>query len=221
MSLSLVRRRATSPCLLVLCALVSSTSSLGGGQAPSSVPAETDRLIAVAKTWATVKYLHPYLSDHPIDWDKALLDALPRIRSSQDNSEYKTAVGAMLSVLQDPLTRVLSRDDKLELPPGITPQRTRIHHGLPPYTNGWRGFYSGVVERSAAPVSTMSLPLGSGLTASIRLSEPIAQGRRAESFDLRDRTIGECFSFSGTAPAGCIPVVGRSSLLLRLQGSDG
>jgi C-terminal processing protease CtpA/Prc len=191
MTLWLVRRRATSLRLLALCALVSSTSSLGAAQAPSTPPAETDRLIAVAKTWATVKYFHPYLSDRHIDWDQALLDALPRIRSARDNSEYKTAVDAMLSVLQDPLTRAVSPDDKLELPPGITPQRTRIHHGLPSHTNGWRGFYSGVVERSAALVSTMSLPLGSGLTASIRLSEPIAKGLTAEPFDRRDQDYSE------------------------------
>jgi hypothetical protein len=92
---------------------------LWAGQAPSNPPPDTDRLLAIAKTWATVKYFHPYLPDRPIDWDKALLDALPRLRNARDTAEYKSAVDAMLSVLQDPLTRVLSPREKLEIPSEI------------------------------------------------------------------------------------------------------
>src|SRR3954470_23333261 len=186
MTLWLVRRQATSLCLSALCALVSSTWLPGAEQAPSSAPAETDRLLAVAKTWATVKYFHPYLADRPIDWDKALIAALPRIRSARDSAEYGSAVNAMLSVLQDPLTRVLSGGEKLELPVEIAPQRTRIHYGLAPHTNGWRGFYSGIVVRSASPVSVMSQPLGSNVTASIRLSDPITRGSASVPLVARD-----------------------------------
>jgi C-terminal processing protease CtpA/Prc len=154
--------------------------------------AETDRLIAVAKTWSAVKYFHPYLADRPIDWDQALLDALPRIRSARDAVEYKSAVDAMLSVLGDPLTRVLSPGETLNLPSEISPQRTRIHYGLAPHTNGWRGFYSGVIERSATPVAVMSQPLGEDLTASIRLSEPITkEAVRAPSGAPPDRDYSE------------------------------
>ena len=70
---------------------------------------------------------------------------------------WRDAVGS-----GDPLTRVLSAGEKLNVPSEIAPQRTRIHYGLAPHTDGWRGFYSGVIERSAAPVSVMSQPLGPG-----------------------------------------------------------
>ncbi len=181
------RRRALNPGLAAICALLVSISPHCEAQTTSGTSAETDHLIAVAKTWATVKYFHPYLADRPIDWDKALLDALPRIRNARDTSDYKAAVSAMLSVLQDPLTRVLSSGEKLDLPSEISPQRTRIHYGLAPHTNGWRGFYSGVVERSATPVSVMSQPLGSDLTASIRLSEPMDKGAVRASSGVPDR----------------------------------
>src|SRR3954453_21593699 len=176
MNLSLVRRRATDRGRSVFYAFLFVAQQLWAAQS-GSVPANTpeaDRLIAVGKTWSTVKYFHPYLADRPIDWDKALLDALPRVRTARDAAEYKAAVNAMLSVLGDPLTRVLSAGETVDLPSEATPQRTRIHYGLAPHTNGWRGFYSGVIERSATPVSVMSQPLGEQLTASIRLSEPIA-----------------------------------------------
>src|SRR5436305_15109682 len=149
MNLWLVRQRATDRGVSVLLAFFFIAEQLWAGQTPPApaTPAETDRLIAVGKNWSTVKYFHPYLADRPIDWDKALLDALPRVRSARDTAEYKAAVNAMLSVLGDPLTRVLSAGETVNLPSEITPQRTRIHYGLAPHTNGWRGFYSGVIER--------------------------------------------------------------------------
>lgn len=171
--------------------LAISALPLWAWQSPSTNSAETDRLVAVAKIWATVKYLHPYLANRPIDWDKALMDALPRIRAARDTTEYKSAVGAMLSVLQDPLTRVLSPGEEPQSPSEITPQRTRIHYGLAPRTNGWHGFYSGIIERSAAPVSVISQPLGSDLAASIRLSQPIAEGSRPVSVAKPDRDYSE------------------------------
>ena len=179
---SLVRRRATELRLSAFCALLLAVSSLWAAQqTPAASSAETERLVAVAKMWTTVKYFHPYLADRPIDWDKALIGALPRIRKARDTAELKAALGTMLSVLADPLTRVTSPGEKLELPSEIAPQRTRIHYGLAPHTRGWRGFYSGVIERSAAPVSVMSQALGSDLSVSIRLSEPVAANSRPVS----------------------------------------
>ncbi|MFL6448402.1 MAG: S41 family peptidase [Bryobacteraceae bacterium] len=188
----LVRRRATNRSVSALWALLLAGSPLWAAvQAPSSTSSETDRLVAVAKTWVTVKYFHPFLADRTIDWDKALVDALPRIHSARDVADYRSAVATMLSVLQDPLTRVLSLGEKADVPAEVAPQRTRIHYGLPPHTNGWRGFYSGVVERSAAPVSVMSQPLGSDLTASIRLSEPTAKGAASAALVAHDRDYSE------------------------------
>jgi C-terminal processing protease CtpA/Prc len=68
------------------------------------VTPETDRVIAAGKLWATVKYFHPYLAYREIDWDKALVEALPQIRSAQNGSDYVAALELMLEVLHDPAT---------------------------------------------------------------------------------------------------------------------
>jgi C-terminal processing protease CtpA/Prc len=70
-------------------------------------PGETDRLVAVGKLWITVKYFHPYLAYRDIDWDKALADALPKIRAARGHADYASAIQWMLDPLHDPSTYVL------------------------------------------------------------------------------------------------------------------
>lgn len=65
---------------------------------------DADRLIATGKLWTTVKYFHPYLAYRDIDWDKALVDALPNIRAAKNSAEYARALRSMLDVLHDPAT---------------------------------------------------------------------------------------------------------------------
>jgi C-terminal processing protease CtpA/Prc len=66
----------------------------------------TDRLAQVCKLWGRIKYLHPYLAYRDIDWDAALVNALPKIMASSDTASYAKAVGGMLEALQDPATRI-------------------------------------------------------------------------------------------------------------------
>jgi C-terminal processing protease CtpA/Prc len=73
-----------------------------------------ERLAATAKLWAVVKYFHPYVAYRDIDWDGALLKAIPKINAAKNAAEYASAVGDMLDVLQDPLTRIV----KYPPPPG-------------------------------------------------------------------------------------------------------
>ncbi len=68
---------------------------------------ETDRLVATGKLWITVKYFHPYLAYRAIDWDKALVDALPKIRAAGNSADYAAAIQSMLDALDDPSTYVL------------------------------------------------------------------------------------------------------------------
>ena len=89
--------------LLIAAAVASLIPGLTFAQ---NVPAEADRLLATGKLWVTVKYFHPYLAYRDIDWDKALAEALPRIRSAATAAEYAAAVQSMLEALKDPYTRV-------------------------------------------------------------------------------------------------------------------
>ena len=68
-----------------------------------------DRLVALAKLWAAVKYFHPYLAyRNDVDWDGVLVRTIPRVNAAQSGAEYSAAVESMLSELGDPVTRVLN-----------------------------------------------------------------------------------------------------------------
>src|SRR5271165_3186446 len=67
----------------------------------------TARLAATAKLWITVEYFHPYLAYQDIDWDKALAEALPKIRSAKSPDEYAAATQQMLDALHDQETHML------------------------------------------------------------------------------------------------------------------
>ena len=68
-----------------------------------------DRLVALAKLWAAVKYFHPYLAYRDnIDWDGALVSAIRKVDAARDRAEYSAAVEGLLNGLGDPVTRVLN-----------------------------------------------------------------------------------------------------------------
>ncbi len=77
-------------------------NSLLLAQAPQT--SEQEKLVAVGKLWVTIKYFHPYLAYRDIDWDQALVRALPAIRAASSTSEYETALNGMLGMLGDPGT---------------------------------------------------------------------------------------------------------------------
>ena len=78
-------------------------------QQPGEESARIDRLVGLAKLWAAVKYFHPYLSYRDnIDWDAALIKAIPKVDSARTSAEYSAAVESMLSELGDPITHVLN-----------------------------------------------------------------------------------------------------------------
>jgi C-terminal processing protease CtpA/Prc len=63
-------------------------------------------MVSLCKVWGTVRYLHPYLAYKDIDWDAALVEALPKAEAAKDDDEFRAAVQAMLDRLGDPATRV-------------------------------------------------------------------------------------------------------------------
>jgi C-terminal processing protease CtpA/Prc len=65
-----------------------------------------ERLSHLARLWGTVHYLHPWLAYKEIDWDAALVQAIPGVRAAQTPEQYAAAVQTMLGALGDPLTRV-------------------------------------------------------------------------------------------------------------------
>lgn len=76
---------------------------------PTLDATRTERLVRLGKVWGTVRYLHPYLGYKDIDWDAALVEALPKVESAKDEAAYRAAVQAMLDRLGDPATGVVAR----------------------------------------------------------------------------------------------------------------
>ena len=80
---------------------------LGGG---------VERLAGLARLWGTIKYFHPYLAYREIDWDAALIAAIPKVRAAGSNEEYRAAIEGMLGPLGDELTRTTRRADTKAAP---------------------------------------------------------------------------------------------------------
>jgi C-terminal processing protease CtpA/Prc len=128
-----------------------------------TLPPERDRLLATGKLWVTVKYFHPYLAYRDIDWDKALVDALPKVRSAATPAEYATAMNSMLEALRDPATHVGPAATTPD--PSTSAQRVWIHNGL---------VNSAFLIRAGGETESVAIPLGNSSSATVRLSEPAA-----------------------------------------------
>ncbi len=77
------------------------------------------RLAALGRLWATVKVFHPYLLSRRIDWDSALVAAIPQVNGAGTGMAYRATVERMLSALGDPATRIeeiagVQREDESE-----------------------------------------------------------------------------------------------------------
>ena len=70
---------------------------------------QTERLVKLCKVWGTVRYLHPYLAYKDVDWDAALVEALPKVEAAKDEEQYRAAVQTMLDRLGDRATRVVCK----------------------------------------------------------------------------------------------------------------
>jgi len=88
---------------VVLCQAARAQNQTSAGS--SVEDARVARLAGLGKVWGAVKFFHPYLAYRDIDWDKALIDALPKVNSAKTPQEYEAAVNQMLAVLNDKTTR--------------------------------------------------------------------------------------------------------------------
>jgi len=104
--------------------VVLSNILIGSAQQTTGESARVDRLVALAKLWAAVEYFHPYLAYREnIDWDAALVRAIPKVDAARNGAEYSAAVEGMLNELGDPVTRVL--DVPVSAPANSSPSAER------------------------------------------------------------------------------------------------
>ncbi len=81
---------------------------------PKALPSREERLESLARLWGQVRYRHPSLAYKNIDWDAALVAAIPRVEAAKDRAAYAAAVQDMLDELKDPATRILRPDEQQE-----------------------------------------------------------------------------------------------------------
>jgi len=94
--------------LALFLSIVITGSALGQttqkAQPPSAEDARIARLVGLAKVWGTVKYFHPFLAYRNIDWDKALVETIPKVNAAHTPQDYQAALNQMLAVLNDKST---------------------------------------------------------------------------------------------------------------------
>jgi C-terminal processing protease CtpA/Prc len=87
-------------------------------KAQPTTATKTQRLASMAKLWGTVKYFHPQLAYRSIDWDSVLIATIPAVRQAENANQFKKALQSMLSVLGDPVSRIISNEAELNQTPG-------------------------------------------------------------------------------------------------------
>src|SRR5262245_15550941 len=98
--------RATFSLYVILCLGFARVHSQPLQPAPQSTESSRiERLAGLAKVWGAVKFFHPYLAYKEIDWDKALVEAIPKVAAAKTPQEYEAAINSMLAVLNDKNTR--------------------------------------------------------------------------------------------------------------------
>ncbi len=81
---------------------------------------QTTHLVGLARVWGYVKYMHPAMATSSLDWDAALVRALPGVESATSDAEYRKAVAGLFAELHDPATRVIEEEPSEDTPPGAS-----------------------------------------------------------------------------------------------------
>jgi C-terminal processing protease CtpA/Prc len=110
----------------LLCVVLLLCQTALGQDKKSAEDVRVARLAGVAKVWGTVKYFHPYLAYREIDWDKALIETIPKVSAAKTPQEYETALNQMLAVLNDSSTRAAIESETKDTTP-TTPSTDAKH----------------------------------------------------------------------------------------------
>lgn len=100
--------------LLLLATLFAAAATAADSPRPMPLPSREERLSHLARLWGHVRYLHPASLYKDIDWDGALVAAIPRVEAAKSVDSYAAAMQGLLDVLGDPATRVQRPGEQLE-----------------------------------------------------------------------------------------------------------
>jgi len=87
------------------------TISVCGSLAQTRPPdaARIERLASLCRLWNNVKFFHPFLAYKDLDWDAALLQAIPKVNATESTQDYSAVLQGMLDALKDPATHLVVR----------------------------------------------------------------------------------------------------------------
>jgi C-terminal processing protease CtpA/Prc len=88
-----------------------------GPASPAPEAQRLQRLRGLAELWGEVRYRHPTLASGDIDWDAALLAALPKVEAARSREDYARALQGMLDTLGDPATHLEPWDSQARARP--------------------------------------------------------------------------------------------------------
>ena len=88
---------------------------------------QTERLAALGRLWGAVKFFHPFLAYKEIDWDGALVKAIPAVKAARTPSEYRLAISGMLDALADSATTAETTSVDVRPGPPTPPSKDASH----------------------------------------------------------------------------------------------
>jgi C-terminal processing protease CtpA/Prc len=121
---------------LLACLLLPGSRPAVTAQQALNEAARVERLVSLAKLWGAIKYFHPYLAyREDIDWDRALVEAIPKVNAAKSPDDYAGAVEGMLQALGDPATRIIHKQASTPPPaaaadPSLDPSFKSMPDGL-------------------------------------------------------------------------------------------
>jgi C-terminal processing protease CtpA/Prc len=162
-----------------------SLSLLGSAAGAKNDPAARlrhERLAALGRLWGAVRTYHPYLAYRDVDWDGALVAAVPKVTAARSDDDYLAALRSLVEPLRDPATVIASAPAVMP-PEGSDGTRNRLDWPAP----GLLAVHLGGFENFAAmrefeERATKALPGASTVVLDIR-------GRGNEDLDSSDADV--------------------------------
>lgn len=63
-------------------------------------------VLALARLWSEVRVIHPALADGAVDWDRALVTALPHLKGEDSEASLRAAAATLMEPLHDTALRI-------------------------------------------------------------------------------------------------------------------
>jgi C-terminal processing protease CtpA/Prc len=179
---------------------------------PLVIDPHAARLVHLCRVWSEIRYLHPAVVSGRVDWDAALLAALPAALDAQSDDDEVAAMRTMLDALHDPATRIEPSTPPPSAAAPSPPTPTRTIEGVAVITvraAQWQDLFP------EAQRVTSELPAGKPVVLDLRASSREAG---AHTQMVVDRLADKMVSHDATSPQyrmaehrGYRPQVGMTS----------